>query len=149
MCQRIDTRSCRLASKAAGNLICEELAAKKLKRLLWKLNHINPYSSIVHQSIFFAEYVHSLKSRFPFVRSDRSDQSVFKWNARVLRTGSGQNGPAHAWFRAAQFSRSGQPKRGRLKSEAGIMYARALKLDNFSALHARTRGQSHNQDISL
>ena len=33
--------------------------------------------------------------RFPFVRSVRSDQSVPKWNARVLRTGSGQNDPAH------------------------------------------------------
>ena len=25
----------------------------------------------------------------------RSDQSALKWNVRVLRTGSGQNGPAH------------------------------------------------------
>ena len=33
--------------------------------------------------------------RFPYVRSVRSDQSVPKWNARVLRTGSGENGPAH------------------------------------------------------
>ena len=30
-----------------------------------------------------------------FVRSGRSEQSVLKWNARVLRTGSGQNDPAH------------------------------------------------------
>ena len=33
--------------------------------------------------------------RSPFVRSGRSDQSVLKWNSRVLRTGSVQNGPAH------------------------------------------------------
>ena len=32
---------------------------------------------------------------FPFVGSVRSDQSVLNWNARVLRTGSGQNDPAH------------------------------------------------------
>ena len=31
----------------------------------------------------------------PSVRSCWSDQSVLKWNARVLRTGSGQNGPTH------------------------------------------------------
>ena len=33
--------------------------------------------------------------RLPFVPSVRSDQSVLKWNGRVLRTGSGQNGPVH------------------------------------------------------
>ena len=36
--------------------------------------------------------------RFPFVRTGRSDWSVRKWNARVLRTvktGSGQSGPAY------------------------------------------------------
>ena len=32
---------------------------------------------------------------FPFVWSGWSDQSVLKWNTQVLRTGSGQNGPAH------------------------------------------------------
>ena len=31
---------------------------------------------------------------FPSARSGRSDQPVLKWNTRVLRTGSGQNGPA-------------------------------------------------------
>ena len=31
--------------------------------------------------------------RFPFVRTDRSGQAVFKWNAWVPRTGSGQTGP--------------------------------------------------------
>ena len=36
--------------------------------------------------------------RFPFVRTGRSDWSVRKWNARVLRTvrtGSGQTGPTY------------------------------------------------------
>ena len=33
--------------------------------------------------------------RFPFVGSGRSEQSVLKWNARVLNTGSGKNRPAH------------------------------------------------------
>ena len=39
---------------------------------------------------------------FPFVQSVWSDQSVLKWNARVLITGSGQNGPAHGseWLRS-------------------------------------------------
>ena len=34
----------------------------------------------------------SIFGRFPIVWSD---QSVLKWNARALRNGSGQNGPAH------------------------------------------------------
>ena len=33
--------------------------------------------------------------QFVIVRSGRSDQSVLKWNARLLRTSSGQNVPAH------------------------------------------------------
>ena len=37
-----------------------------------------------------------LLGRFPLVGSGWSDQSVLKWNARVLRTGSGQNDPANA-----------------------------------------------------
>ena len=48
---------------------------------------------------------------FPFVRSGRSNQSVLKWNARVLRTGSVQN--------AREF---GELWRGKK------MYARALDL---------------------
>ena len=32
-----------------------------------------------------------LPGRFSFVRSDLSNQLLLKWNARVLRTGSGQN----------------------------------------------------------
>ena len=37
-----------------------------------------------------------LPGPFPFVGSVRSDQSVLKWNARVLRTRFGQNGPAES-----------------------------------------------------
>ena len=49
------------------------------------------------------------------VAPDRSDQSVLlKWNARVLRTGSGQNDPAHG------------SKRGNLENCGGKMYARTL-----------------------
>ena len=33
--------------------------------------------------------------RFPFAQSGQPEQSVLKWNARVLRTGSGLNDPAH------------------------------------------------------
>ena len=36
-----------------------------------------------------------LHSFCPLVRFCRSNQSVLKWNARVLRTGSSLNGPAH------------------------------------------------------
>ena len=34
------------------------------------------------------------QGHFLFVQSGRSDQSFLKWNTQVLRTGSGQNGPA-------------------------------------------------------
>ena len=46
--------------------------------------------------------------RLPFVRSDRSDQSALKWNTRVLRTGSDQNGPAHGSERLSSSAPSGQ-----------------------------------------
>ena len=51
--------------------------------------------------------------RFLFVWSDRLDQSGLKWNAlaRPERPCS--------WIRAAQFSRSGRPKRGNLESSGG------------------------------
>ena len=52
--------------------------------------------------------------RFPFVKSGRSDQSVLKWDARVLGTGSGHNGPAHGFEPLSRFTRSGRPKRGNL-----------------------------------
>ena len=38
---------------------------------------------------------HRVIYHFPYVPSGLSDQSVLKWNAQVLRTGSGQNGHAH------------------------------------------------------
>ena len=43
------------------------------------------------------------------VRPVRRDQSVLKWNAQVLRSGSDQTGPAHG-SKAAEFSRSGRQK---------------------------------------
>ena len=52
---------------------------------------------------FFCEWL-SIQNRstnngrfpnFQFVWSGRSHQSVFEWSTRVLRTGSGQYGPAH------------------------------------------------------
>ena len=43
------------------------------------------------QNWFWPEWI-IIIGRFPSVRSD---QSVLKLNAQVLRTGSGQNGPAH------------------------------------------------------
>ena len=42
------------------------------------------------------------------VRSGWPDQSVLNWKARVLRTGSVQNGPAHG---REPLSSSGRPKR--------------------------------------
>ena len=41
--------------------------------------------------------------RFSFVQSVRTDQPVLKWNARVLRTGSGQNGSAHGSSKAREL----------------------------------------------
>ena len=47
-----------------------------------------------HQISLLAYKAPSLNylDHFLFVRSVRSDRSVLKWNVRVLRTGSGQNG---------------------------------------------------------
>ena len=53
--------------------------------------------------------------RFPF---GRSNQPVLIWDARVLRTGSGQTW-SYSWIRAAQFSRSSRPKRGNWESCGG------------------------------
>ena len=56
------------------------------------------------------------QSKVAYLSGFASPTSQFlKWNARVLRTGSGQNVPAHAWIRAAQFSCSGRPKRENMK----------------------------------
>ena len=65
--------------------------------------------------------------RFPYVRSERSDQPVLKWNARVLRTGSGQNGPAHGSEPLSSTVSVGQSA-GIWRVVAGKMYAHALDL---------------------
>ena len=64
---------------------------------------------------------------FLIVQSGRSDQSVLKWNARVLRTGSDQNGPAHGSEPLISPVPVGQSA-GIWKVVAGKMYARALNL---------------------
>ena len=58
----------------------KENAFRILKRFFW----LSDYFLIWPGLVFLG--------RFPFAKSVRSDQ---KWNARVLRTGSGQNDPAH------------------------------------------------------
>ena len=65
--------------------------------------------------------------RFSFVRSAWSDQLVLKWNARVLRTGSGQNDPAHGSEPLSSTARVCQSA-GIWRVVAGKMYARALDL---------------------
>ena len=62
-------------------------------RLLDDLNTAQ-FSFIIRTDKVCKELADKL-GRFPTVRSGRSDQSVLKWNARGLRTGSGQNVPAH------------------------------------------------------
>ena len=67
--------------------------------------------------------------RFSFVRSVRSDQSVLKQNARVFRTGSGQNPPAHGselLSSPAPVGQSAGSSFGELWREK--IYARALDL---------------------
>ena len=51
----------------------------------------------------------------------------FKWNARVLKTGSGQNGPAHGSEPLSSPEPVGQSA-GIWRVMAGKMYARALDL---------------------
>ena len=65
--------------------------------------------------------------RSPTVRSGRSDQSVLKWNARGLRTGSGQNVPAHGSEPLSSPVPVGQSA-GIWRVVAVKMYARALAL---------------------
>ena len=57
----------------------------------------------------------------------RSNQSVLKPNARVLRTGSGQNGPTHGSESLSSPAPVGQSARI-WRAVAGKMYARALDL---------------------
>ena len=67
---------------------------------------------------------------FSFAQSVQSDQSVFKWNVRVLRvlrTGSGQNDPDHG----SEMLSSPTPvskSTGIWRVVAGKMYACALDL---------------------
>ena len=64
---------------------------------------------------------------FPFDRCGQSDQSVLKKNARVLRTGSGRNGPARGSEPLSSPAPVGQSA-GIWRVVAGTMYARALDL---------------------
>ena len=51
-----------------------------------------------HSILSTGNFSASILGRLPFVRTGRSDWSVRKWNAQVLRTErtvSGQTGPAH------------------------------------------------------
>ena len=66
-------------------------------------------------------------SRFPSVRSSRSDQSVFKRTAQLHRTGSGQNVSIHGSERLSSPATVGQSA-GIWRVLAGKMYARALDL---------------------
>ena len=68
--------------------------------------------------------------RYPFVRSGRSDQSVLKKNARVLRTASGQNGPAYKSEPLSSRAPVCQSS-GIRKVIAGKKYANALDLNQF------------------
>ena len=56
-----------------------------------------------------------------------SNQSVFNWNARVLGTGSGQNGPAHGSEPLGSPAPIGQSA-GVWRVAAEKMYVRALDL---------------------
>ena len=78
-------------------------------------------------SILSAE---SRSGYFPLVRSGRTDQSVLKWNARVLRTGSDQNGPAHGSEPLSSLAPVGQSA-GIGRVTAGKMDARALDFSFF------------------
>ena len=67
------------------------------------------------QNWFWTEWI-IIIGRFSSVRSDRS---VLKWNVRVLRTGSGQNAPAHGYMHGSEPLGSPVPdrrKRGILES---------------------------------
>ena len=63
--------------------------------------------------------------RFPFVQSGWFDQSVLKWSTRVLRTGSGQNVPAHGSELLSSPAPVGQSA-GIWRVVAGKMCARCL-----------------------
>ena len=75
------------------------------------------------QNWFWLEWI-IIIGRFPSVRSDRS---VLKWNVRVLRTASVQNGPARGSEPLSSPAQVGQSARI-WRVVAGKMYARALEL---------------------
>ena len=62
---------------------------------------------------------------FPFDWPGQSDQSVIKWNTRVLRTGSGQNDPAHGSEPLSSPAPFGQSV-GTWRVAVQKIYARAL-----------------------
>ena len=64
---------------------------------------------------------------FQFVPSGRSDKSVLKYYAKVLRTGSSQSRPAHGSDPLSSPAPIGQSE-GICKIVAGKIYARALDL---------------------
>ena len=69
----------------------------------------------------------NLRSLSLFYRSGRSNLSILKWNARVLRTGSGRNGPAHGSEPLSSPAPVGQlQSAGIWRVVAGKMYTRAL-----------------------
>ena len=63
--------------------------------------------------------------RFPFMWPGQSYQSFLKGNARVLRTGAGQTGPAHGSEPLSSPAPVGQSA-GIRRVVAGKTYARAL-----------------------
>ena len=73
-----------------------------------------------------------LRSLNPFVRSGRPDQSILKWNAQVLRTGSDQNGSAHGSEPLSSPTPVDQ-KRGNLESCGEKMYVLPFKLARTSS----------------
>ena len=71
----------------------------------------------------------NLRSLSLFYRSGRSNLSILKWNARVLRTGSGRNGPAHGSEPLSSPAPVGQlQSAGIWRVVAGKMYMRALDI---------------------
>ena len=79
------------------------------------------------------------------VRSGRSDHSVPKWNARVLRTGSGQNVHARGSEPLSSPAPVGQSA-GIWRVAAGQMYARALDFSTKNWPQAVLFGQPEPTD---
>ena len=94
---------------------------------IWFGKHVSKLGFTVFRILLYhtewEEWTANL-GRFSFVRSD---QSVLKWNARVLRTGSGQNVPTRESEPLSSPAPVGQSA-GIWRVVAGKMYARALDL---------------------